>query len=125
MSEKEIASEIPPNTVNLPEYGAIPIEPNLPVYPTLLDYQAVLDVFSSWSSQVGSIAEVDKPTSSDVFLFWSSQVGSVVEVAEPMSSDWAGLADIELFFEYSSFDLDVVLNFDTDDLQIPQPFLNN
>ena len=72
MSAEEISFKILPTTVNLPEHGALPIEANLPAYPTLSDYQAVLNIFSSQSSQVGYVAEV----------------------AELMSPNWVGLVDI-------------------------------
>ena len=72
MSAGDISPEILLTTVNLPEQGALPIEANLSAYPTLSDYQAVLNVL----------------------LSQSSQVGYVVEVAEPMSPDWASLVDI-------------------------------
>ena len=49
--------------MSLPEHKALSIEANLLAYPTLSDYQAALNVFSTQSSQVVYVTEVVEPTS--------------------------------------------------------------
>ncbi|KAM7492911.1 hypothetical protein LguiB_027520 [Lonicera macranthoides] len=50
-STEESAPDILPTTLNFSEHGA------LPTYPTMSDYQAVLEGFLRGSSQVGYVAE--------------------------------------------------------------------
>ncbi|KAM7505419.1 hypothetical protein LguiB_004323 [Lonicera macranthoides] len=93
ISTEETAPDILPTTGNLLEHRT-----SL-AYPTISDYQAVLEGF----------------------LGGSSQVGYVAEVAESTNPDWmfSGYNP----FNYSPFDLSTILNFSADDLQILFPFL--
>ena len=106
---KESSFEVLPTEVDPPEYGNLLIQTTLPIYSTLSDYQVALDVLQncpSQSSQVGT-----------------SQVGIAVETIDLLSPDWVDLE--HNFSNCSSFDLDVILNFNVDDLRILQYFLND
>ncbi|KAM7481679.1 hypothetical protein LguiB_006262 [Lonicera macranthoides] len=99
-SVEDGAPDIPQTTVNLPENGALL---DLPTYPTLSNYQAVLADFSLQPPQVGSIAKV-------------------VELSSP---DWTALVDLRKKFDHPSFDLNYLLNFSADELWILRPFLSD
>ncbi|KAM7490028.1 hypothetical protein LguiA_032949 [Lonicera macranthoides] len=53
-STEESAPDILPTTLNFSKHGA------LPTYPTMSDYQAVLEGFLRGSSQVGYVAEINE-----------------------------------------------------------------
>ena len=103
----------PEGFVNLLMSGISPrIQVTPPTYPTLSDYQASFDVFQSRPSQSSEVG--------------TSQIGTAVEAFDLRSPDLVDLVDVEhKICDFSSSNLDDVLNFNADDLRILQPFLND
>ncbi|KAM7475799.1 hypothetical protein LguiB_023042 [Lonicera macranthoides] len=78
-----------------------------------------------WSYDQAALDAVYQGASNN-FLSQSALDDFVVDFAEPTGLDWTASGNIHHdFFDSSSSDLSTVLNFDADDFQILQPFLND
>ncbi|KAM7462087.1 hypothetical protein LguiA_030208 [Lonicera macranthoides] len=78
-----------------------------------------------WSYDQAALDAVYQGASNN-FLSQSALDDFVVDFAETTGPDWTASGNIRHdFFDSSSSDLNTVLNFDADDFQILQPFLND
>ncbi|KAM7510917.1 hypothetical protein LguiB_009792 [Lonicera macranthoides] len=111
MSEEGVQNILSTST-NLVENGAPLTEVDLPSFSNRSYDQATLDAVYQGAS--------------NSFLLQSSLDDFVADFTETTGLDWTASWNIRHdFFYYSSSDLSTVLNFDADDLQILQPFLND
>ncbi|KAM7490508.1 hypothetical protein LguiA_033429 [Lonicera macranthoides] len=111
MSEEGVQNILSTST-NLVENGAPLTEVDLPSFPNWSYDQATLDAVYQGAS--------------NSFLSQSALDDFVVDFAETTGPDWTASGNIRHdFFDSSSSDLSTVLNFDADDFQILQPFLND
>ncbi|KAM7461860.1 hypothetical protein LguiA_029981 [Lonicera macranthoides] len=111
MSEEGVQNILSTST-NLVENGAPLTEVDLPSFPNRSYDQATLDAVYQGASEG--------------FLSQSSLDDFVADFTEPTGLDWTASGNTHHdFFDSSSSDLSTVLNFDADDFQILQPFLND
>ncbi|KAM7530576.1 hypothetical protein LguiB_033986 [Lonicera macranthoides] len=112
LMSKEGVQNILSTSTNLVENGAPLTEVDLPSFPNRSYDQATLDAVYQ--------------DASNSFLSQSSLDNFVADFAETTGLDWTASGNIHHdFFDSSSSDLSTILNFDADDLQILQPFLND
>ncbi|KAM7524997.1 hypothetical protein LguiA_014899 [Lonicera macranthoides] len=112
LMSKEGVQNILLTSTNLVENGAPLTEVDLPSFLNRSYDQATLDAVYQ--------------DASNSFLSQSSLDNFVADFAETTGLDWTASGNIHHdFFDSSSSDLSTVLNFDADDLQILQPFLND
>ncbi|KAM7477391.1 hypothetical protein LguiA_025604 [Lonicera macranthoides] len=111
MSEEGVQNILSTST-NLVENGVLMTEVDLPSFPNRSYDQATLDAVYQGASEG--------------FLSQSSLDDFVADFAEPTGLDWTASGNTHHdFFDSSSSDLSTALNFDADDFQILQPFLND
>ncbi|KAM7466569.1 hypothetical protein LguiB_014131 [Lonicera macranthoides] len=128
-SANNIAPEVVPTIVNLPQPGVLPINEDLLGYPCSESlFRLLMSTENTASNILPTTMNLSQhrafptyPNMSDYqarlegFSGGSSQVGSVAEVARSSNPNWIVLGYNS--FDYSSSDLSAILNFGTDDRQ--------